>query len=176
MNPMSRNFVAALKRYVARHKLALVQFRQGQRKDDVMAEHLRQFGKEEGVLFVGKAQEKTKVFRAEKSRSPTTGKLSASTRKARFRRSIARNLPMKKGRAQTMTHDYKRNGTTTLFAALDVKTGKVIGECLPRHRAKEFIRFLKPKPFKWTAKANIILEKNARGRRALEEALSAGSK
>ena len=52
-------------------------------------------------------------------------------------------LPMKKGRAQTMTHDYKRNGTTTLFAALDVKTGEVIGECLPRHRAKEFIRFLK---------------------------------
>jgi transposase len=52
-------------------------------------------------------------------------------------------LPMKKGRAGTMTHDYKRNGTTTLFAALDVKTGEVIGECLPRHRAKEFIRFLK---------------------------------
>ena len=52
-------------------------------------------------------------------------------------------LPLKKGRAQTMTHDYKRNGTTTLFAALDVKTGKVIGECLPRHRAKEFLRFLK---------------------------------
>jgi transposase len=52
-------------------------------------------------------------------------------------------LPMKKGRASTMTHDYKRNGTTTLFAALDVKTGEVIGECLPRHRAKEFIRFLK---------------------------------
>ena len=52
-------------------------------------------------------------------------------------------LPMKKGRAETMTHDYKRNGTTTLFAALDVKTGKVIGECLPKHRAKEFIRFLR---------------------------------
>lgn len=52
-------------------------------------------------------------------------------------------LPMKKGRASTMTHDYKRNGTTTLFAALDVKTGAVIGECLPKHRAKEFIRFLK---------------------------------
>jgi transposase len=51
-------------------------------------------------------------------------------------------LPMKKGRAETMTHDYKRNGTTTLFAALDTKTGKVIGECLPRHRAKEFIKFL----------------------------------
>jgi transposase len=52
-------------------------------------------------------------------------------------------LPMKKGRAGTMTHDYKRHGTTTLFAALDVATGQVIGECLPRHRAKEFIRFLK---------------------------------
>jgi transposase len=52
-------------------------------------------------------------------------------------------LPMKRGRAGTMTHDYKRNGTTTLFAALDTKTGEVIGECLPRHRAKEFIRFLK---------------------------------
>ena len=50
---------------------------------------------------------------------------------------------MKKGRAGTMTHDYKRHGTTTLFAALDVKTGKVIGECLPRHRAKEFLRFLR---------------------------------
>jgi transposase len=52
-------------------------------------------------------------------------------------------LPMKKGRAGTMTHDYKRHGTTTLFAALDVKTGKVIGECLSRHRAKEFLRFLR---------------------------------
>lgn len=166
-------------------------------------------------------------------------------------------LPMKKGRASTMTHDYKRNGTTTLFAALDVKTGAVIGECLPKHRAKEFIRFLKkidrtvakhlaihaicdnysthktpavkawlakhprfklhfiptssswlnlverlfaeitrqqirrgvfksvdeliaaieawienrnakPKPFKWTAKADTILEKNARARKNLE--------
>lgn len=52
-------------------------------------------------------------------------------------------LPMKKGRAGTMTHDYKRHGTTTLFAGLDVKTGEVIGECQPRHRAKEFIAFLK---------------------------------
>jgi transposase len=52
-------------------------------------------------------------------------------------------LPMKKGRAATMTHDYKRHGTTTLFAALDVKSGIVIGECQPRHRAKEFLRFLK---------------------------------
>jgi transposase len=52
-------------------------------------------------------------------------------------------LPLKKGRASTMTHDYKRHGTTTLFAALDVKSGLVIGECLPRHRAKEFIGFLR---------------------------------
>jgi len=50
-------------------------------------------------------------------------------------------LPLKKGRAATMTHDYKRHGTTTLFAALDVKSGMVIGECLPRHRAREFLRF-----------------------------------
>jgi len=47
------------------------------------------------------------------------------------------------GRAGTMTHDYKRNGTTTLFAALDVLTGKVIGQCLPRHRHEEFLAFLK---------------------------------
>jgi len=52
-------------------------------------------------------------------------------------------LPMKPGRAGTMTHDYKRNGTTTLFAALDVLTGKVIGQCLPRHRHEEFLTFLK---------------------------------
>ena len=173
-------------------------------------------------------------------------------------------LPMKKGRAATMTHDYKRNGTTTLFAALNVKTGEVIGECLPKHRAKEFIRFLnkldrtvpkhlgvhaicdnysthktaqvqawlarhkrfklhfiptssswlnlverlfaeitrqkirrgvfksvddlktaiqawiedrnaKPKPFKWTAKAVTILDKNARARRALTDVVSAGT-
>jgi transposase len=52
-------------------------------------------------------------------------------------------LPMKKGRAGTMTHDYKRNGTTTLFAALSMLDGKVIGACLPRHRHREFLRFLK---------------------------------
>lgn len=183
-------------------------------------------------------------------------------------------LPMKKGRAETscrrrafgtMTHDYKRNGTTTLFAALDVKTGEVIGECLPKHRAKEFLRFLKkidrtvdktldvhaicdnyathkapivkawlakhprfklhfiptssswlnlverlfaeitrqkirrgvfksvddliaaieawiadrnaqPKPFKWTAKADSILDKNTRARRALTEVDPTGIK
>jgi transposase len=177
-------------------------------------------------------------------------------------------LPLKKARAETMTHDYKRNGTTTLFAALvaakaksvtELELGEVIGECMPRHRSKEFLRFLKkidklvathldvhvvcdnyrthktneveawlkrhkrfklhftptssswlnlverlfaeitrqrirrgvfksvddlkaaidawiaernskPKPFKWTAKADTILAKNARARRALESA------
>ncbi len=53
------------------------------------------------------------------------------------------SLPMKPGRAGTMTHDYKRNGTTTLFAALDVLSGSVIGECLPRHRHEEFLKFLR---------------------------------
>ena len=52
-------------------------------------------------------------------------------------------LPMKKGRAGTMTHDYKRNGTTTLFAALNMLDRKVIGTCMPRHRHREFLRFLK---------------------------------
>jgi len=52
-------------------------------------------------------------------------------------------LPMKKGRCGTMTHDYKRHGTTTLFAALNVLDGRVIGECMPRHRHQEFLRFLR---------------------------------
>jgi hypothetical protein len=50
---------------------------------------------------------------------------------------------MKKGRAGTMTHDCKRNGTTTLFAALNVLTGVVIGQCLPRHRHTEFLKVLR---------------------------------
>jgi transposase len=52
-------------------------------------------------------------------------------------------LPLKKGRCGTMTHDYKRNGTTTLFAALSVLDGKVIGQCVPRHRHQEFLKFLR---------------------------------
>src|SRR5206468_330651 len=52
-------------------------------------------------------------------------------------------LPTKKGRAGTMTHDYKRHGTTSLFAALDVATGAVIGQCMKRHRHHEFLRFLR---------------------------------
>src|SRR5712671_6966046 len=73
MKPMSREFVAKLEKFVAQHQIPLVQFHKGQRKDDVMKQHLRQFQKEEGILFVGKAQEKSPVFRTERRRSPKTG-------------------------------------------------------------------------------------------------------
>ena len=53
------------------------------------------------------------------------------------------SLPMYPGRCGTMTHDYKRNGTTTLFAALEVAEGRLIGTCMPRHRHQEWIKFLK---------------------------------
>ena len=52
-------------------------------------------------------------------------------------------LPLKKGRCGTMTHDYKRHGTTTLFAALEVLQGRVIGQCYERHRHQEFLKFLR---------------------------------
>jgi transposase len=53
------------------------------------------------------------------------------------------SLPIYPGRCETMTHDYKRNGTTTLCAALNVAEGRLIGQCMPRHRHQEFIKFLK---------------------------------
>ena len=74
MSPMSRNFVAKLEGYAAQHEVPLVQFRKGQRKDEVMAEHLRKFQRPEGVVFIGKAQEKTPVLRTEKRKSPKTGR------------------------------------------------------------------------------------------------------
>lgn len=52
-------------------------------------------------------------------------------------------LPMKPGRCGTMTHDYKRNGTTTMFAALNTLTGQIIAECMPKHRHQEWLKFLK---------------------------------
>jgi transposase len=52
------------------------------------------------------------------------------------------SLPIYPGRCETMTHDYKRNGTTTLFAALDMLEGRLIAQCMPRHRHQEFIKFL----------------------------------
>ena len=53
------------------------------------------------------------------------------------------SLPMKQGRPGTITHDYKRHGTTTLFAALNVLTGELIGRCFSRHRHEEFLAFLR---------------------------------
>ena len=66
-------------------------------------------------------------------------------------------LPLKKGRKETMTHDYKRNGTTTLFAALNVLDGKVIGQCVPRHRNTEFLSFLRKLDRKFPKKLDLHL-------------------
>jgi transposase len=66
-------------------------------------------------------------------------------------------LPLKKGRCGTMTHDYRRHGTTTLFAALSMLDGKVIGDCMPRHRHQEFIRFLKKIDNETTAELDLHL-------------------
>jgi len=72
-----------------------------------------------------------------------------------------------------MTHDYKRNGTTTLFAALDVATGKVIGECLPRHRATEFLRFLKKIDLDTPARLDLhLILDNYSTHKTLREALA----
>ncbi|HKZ76389.1 MAG TPA: hypothetical protein VJ259_06960, partial [Actinomycetota bacterium] len=73
MAPISKAFVAAIDAFVAEHELPLIPFEKGQRKDDVMAEHLARFTGDEGILFVGKAQEKAAVFRTEKRRNPQTG-------------------------------------------------------------------------------------------------------
>lgn len=73
MAPMSRAFVAAIEAYVHRHDIPLITFAKGQRKDDVAAEHLARFTAEEGLLFVGKAQETAPVIRTEKRRNPRTG-------------------------------------------------------------------------------------------------------
>ena len=72
-------------------------------------------------------------------------------------------LPLKRGRAGTMTHDYKRHGTTTLFAALDVLDGKVVGRCMQRHRHQEFIRFLNAveKTVPATKAVHVILDNYA---------------
>jgi hypothetical protein len=74
MDPMTRSFVAGMERFARQEQIPVVQFRKGQRKDDVMAEHLARFDKSEGVVMLGKAQEKTPVFRTQKRRNPETGK------------------------------------------------------------------------------------------------------
>src|SRR3954454_22866291 len=92
-------------------------------------------------------------------------------------------LPLRPGLPERQTHDYKRHGTTTLFAAFNILNGKVIGTCQERHRSREFVRFLRrgtfhsaaeleqaiykwlvhwngsPAPFSWKASADVILDK-----------------
>jgi len=69
-------------------------------------------------------------------------------------------LPLKKGRCGTMTHDYKRNGTTTLFAALDLLAGKVIGDFHKRHRHQEFLKFLRRinREFPTTTDLHLVMD------------------
>lgn len=69
-------------------------------------------------------------------------------------------LPMKKGRAGSWTHDYVRNGTTTLFAALEIAKGKVTGQCYPRHRHQEFLKFLKhlDKEYSGTEELHLVID------------------
>lgn len=73
MDPISKTFVASIHRYCRDHDVPMVEFVRGQRKDDVAHEYLAGFTGEEGVLFIGRAQEKTRVFRTEKRRNPETG-------------------------------------------------------------------------------------------------------
>jgi hypothetical protein len=74
MDPISKAFVAKIDAFAKRHNVPVLAFSKGERKDDVAAEHLKAFGEPEGVLFIGRAQEKTSVFRTERRRNPQTGK------------------------------------------------------------------------------------------------------
>lgn len=73
MDPISRSFTAAITKFVAKERVPVITFAKGQRKDDIAKEHLAKFTKDEGVLFLGKAQEKAAVFRTEKRRNPQSG-------------------------------------------------------------------------------------------------------
>ena len=73
MNPMSKSFIAAVDRFVKQEQIPLITFTKGQRKDDVTQEYRSRFSGTEGIVVVGKAQEKTPVFRTEKRRNPQTG-------------------------------------------------------------------------------------------------------
>jgi hypothetical protein len=73
MDPISKTFVAALEQYAKRERVPIIQFRKGERKDDIAAEQRNKFTRREGVVFIGKAQEKTQVFRTERRRNEATG-------------------------------------------------------------------------------------------------------
>jgi hypothetical protein len=68
--PISRKFVESIERFIEENHIPVVEFRRGQRKDEVAKERLAQFGQDEGIVFVGKAQEKATVFPTEKRRNP----------------------------------------------------------------------------------------------------------
>jgi hypothetical protein len=70
MDPISKEFVARLESSAEEQRVPVVQFRKGERKDDIASEFIRKFKQEEGVLFIGKAQEKTRVFHTERRRNP----------------------------------------------------------------------------------------------------------
>ena len=70
-------------------------------------------------------------------------------------------LPLKKGRCGTITHDYKRNATTTLFAALELLSGRVIGQCHQRHRNQEFLHFLRRLDKEFSGKVPLHLLRNS---------------
>jgi transposase len=93
----------------------------------------------ENPLFIDKARHRRVV-----SRSPARALLLSVDEKSQIQAldRTAPLLPMRPGQAERRTHDYVRHGTTSLFAALDVATGRVIGECHRRHRSREFLRFL----------------------------------
>jgi len=69
MDPISKTFVAALEAFAKREQVPVIQFRKGERKDDIAAEHRKKFARPEGVVFIGKAQEKMPVFRTERRRN-----------------------------------------------------------------------------------------------------------
>jgi hypothetical protein len=73
MDPISKTFVKSLEDFARRENVPVVQFRKGQRKDDIAAEYRKKFTRSEGVVFIGKAQEKTRVFRTERRRNEQTG-------------------------------------------------------------------------------------------------------
>ena len=73
MDPISKAFIAQMEAFAKQEKVPVVQFAKGQRKDDMAAEYRKKFTKTEGVLFIGKAQEKTPVFRTERRRNEQTG-------------------------------------------------------------------------------------------------------
>jgi len=86
-------------------------------------------------------------------------------------------LPMKKGRAGTMTHDYKRNGTTSLFAAFETMQGRVVGQCFQRHRNQEFIRFLRTldHEFRGDVPLHLILDNYATHKHAKRKGVAEAS-